>query len=112
YEDRMLVPTLHFRDGAETVARELFEYFKGAGLKVKRKEVEAALQKGYAAQRQFTERIQTAGRAALKRLQETGEIGIILLGRTYNVNDPGVNLDVPKKLRDFYGVNVIPMDFL
>jgi predicted CoA-substrate-specific enzyme activase len=112
YEDRMLVPTLHFRDGFDAVARELFECLKGAGLKVKRKEVEAALQKGYAAQRQFTERIQTAGRAALKRLQETGEIGIILLGRTYNVNDPGVNLDVPKKLRDFYGVNVIPMDFL
>jgi len=112
YEDRMLVPTLHFRDGLETVARELYEYFRDAGFKLRRKDVHAALVQGYAAQARFIERIQTAGRTALRRLQETGEIGIILLGRPYNVNDPGVNLDVPKKLRDFYGVNVIPMDFL
>ena len=26
--------------------------------------------------------------------------------------DKGVNMDIPPKLRKFYGVNVIPLDFL
>ncbi|HXK62720.1 MAG TPA: hypothetical protein PLP42_22775, partial [Acidobacteriota bacterium] len=41
-----------------------------------------------------------------------GGLGIVLVGRPYNVNDSGANLDIPRKLRDYYGVNVIPMDFL
>ena len=26
--------------------------------------------------------------------------------------DTGINMDIPRKLRKFYGVNVIPLDFL
>jgi len=36
----------------------------------------------------------------------------VLVGRPYNIYDSGANLDVPRKLRDYYGVNVIPIDFL
>ena len=36
----------------------------------------------------------------------------MLVGRPYNVHDAGMNLSVGQKLRDFYGVNVIPLDFL
>ena len=39
-------------------------------------------------------------------------MGIVLVGRPYNMYDKGVNMDIPRKLRTFYGVNVIPMDFL
>ena len=35
-----------------------------------------------------------------------------IIGRPYNMYDKGVNMDIPRKLRTFYGVNVIPMDFL
>ncbi|MBN2172317.1 MAG: hypothetical protein JW819_13440, partial [Candidatus Krumholzibacteriota bacterium] len=36
----------------------------------------------------------------------------LLLGRPYNLYDDGVNLGIPGKLRDFYGVDAIPLDFL
>jgi predicted nucleotide-binding protein (sugar kinase/HSP70/actin superfamily) len=39
-------------------------------------------------------------------------LGIVIVGRGYNIYDPGVSLSIPRKLRDYYGVNVIPMDFL
>ena len=36
----------------------------------------------------------------------------MLVGRPYNIYDAGVNMDIPAKLRRYYGVNVIPIDFL
>jgi len=59
-----------------------------------------------------SERTWPAGREALAILESTGEPGIVLVGRSYNVHDRAVNLDVPGKLRDYYGINVIPIDCL
>ena len=36
----------------------------------------------------------------------------MIVGRPYNIHDPGVNLSTARKLRDLYGVNVIPIDAL
>ncbi len=36
----------------------------------------------------------------------------MLIGRPYNMYDKGINMDIPRKLRKFYGVNLIPLDFL
>jgi predicted nucleotide-binding protein (sugar kinase/HSP70/actin superfamily) len=36
----------------------------------------------------------------------------VLVGRPYNMYDKGINLNIPSKLRKYYGVNVVPMDFL
>jgi len=53
-----------------------------------------------------------AGRRALAALDETGEPGLLLVGRSYNLYDRNINCDVPRKLRRNYGANVIPLDFL
>ena len=37
---------------------------------------------------------------------------LVLLGRSYNIYDRGINCDIPRKLRHRYGANVIPLDFL
>ena len=37
---------------------------------------------------------------------------MLLVGRPYNLFDPVVNIDIPRKLRDLYGVNVLPLEFL
>jgi len=37
---------------------------------------------------------------------------MVLVGRPYNVHDAGVSLAVARKLRDQYGVNVLPVDAL
>jgi hypothetical protein len=67
---------------------------------------------GYIAQRMFREECEAAGREALDILDKSGEAGVILVGRPYNVIDKEANLDVPGKLRDYYGMNVIPIFFL
>ena len=51
-----------------------------------------------------------AARSAV--LEQTGEPGLVLAGRGYNIYDRGVNCDIPRKLRHRYGANVIPLDFL
>ena len=48
----------------------------------------------------------------MRTLIETGEPGVVLLGRAYNLYDRSINCDIPRKLRTQYGVNVIPLDFL
>jgi predicted nucleotide-binding protein (sugar kinase/HSP70/actin superfamily) len=37
---------------------------------------------------------------------------VVLVGRAYNIYDPGLNINIPAKLRDQYGIDVLPMDFL
>jgi predicted nucleotide-binding protein (sugar kinase/HSP70/actin superfamily) len=81
-----------------------------ARLGVKRAVADRAFAAGWAAQERFRASYQAAGREALARLEQTGESGIVLVGRPYNIHDPGVTLSVARKLRDHYGVNVVPID--
>ncbi|GAB4243390.1 MAG: hypothetical protein Kow00129_02530 [Thermoleophilia bacterium] len=108
--DRILSPTMHFRRGPEYVKESLVEAMKQ--FRIKPATVTRAVEDAYAAQADFRRLLLQAGAEALALLQEHGEMGIVLIGRPYNVYDPGVNMDIPAKLRKYYGVNVIPMDFL
>jgi len=47
----------------------------------------------------------------LQRLRDQHEPAIVVIGRPYNVNDAGVNLDLPRKIADL-GYTVVPLDFL
>ena len=108
--DKLIKPTVHFREGMEYVKKELAPLAKrfGARSKLAARAVEA----GYEAQARFKAAMLEAGQRVLSQLKESGDLGIVLVGRPYNINDSGANLDVPRKLRDYYGVNVVPMDFL
>ena len=72
----------------------------------------SALDAAYKAQDVFRGKLLAAGAEALERLDLAGELGVVLVGRPYNMYDKGINMDIPRKLRKFYGVNVIPLDFL
>jgi predicted nucleotide-binding protein (sugar kinase/HSP70/actin superfamily) len=109
-QGRLLVPTVHFRHGQEFVAKELAKF--AAGLKITRRKSNQALRAAYAAQSDFDRALLSAGNRALAALEQTGEPGVILVGRPYNLYDRSVNCDIPRKLRKTYGVNVVPMDFL
>jgi predicted nucleotide-binding protein (sugar kinase/HSP70/actin superfamily) len=74
--------------------------------------VETAVKEAYQAQNEFRERLVVAGAEALASLEEHDQLGIVLLGRPYNIYDSGVNMDIPAKLRRYYGVNLVPLDFL
>jgi len=108
HRDKFLSPIVHFRLGRETVAKELWATSKklGASKRAHERAVEAA----FRAQERFFAELRVHGRRAIEILEKSDSMGIVLLGRPYNVNDPGVNLNVAAKLRDYYGANVIPLD--
>ncbi len=110
HRQKFLVPALHFQMGREYVQRGLAEAMRRLG--VGRRANERAVDAAYAAQREFQARLLEAGRRALEVLDRTGEPGILLVGRGYNIYDRNINCDVPRKLRHRYGANVIPIDFL
>jgi predicted CoA-substrate-specific enzyme activase len=107
---KLLSPTLRFADGRQKVAAELQRFFRPFGLA--RRAVAEAVRAAFAAQDEFDGRLVAAGREAMGRLRASGAPGIVILGRPYNVHDFGVNLSVPRKLRENYGVNCVPLDFL
>lgn len=107
---KILCPTVYFRLGHDHVRRQLHNYF--SHFDVTRKANDAAVAAAFAAQACFTEQILAAGREACDILEKTGEPAALLVGRPYNIYDRASNCDVPRKLRDLYGVNVLPLDFL
>jgi predicted CoA-substrate-specific enzyme activase len=108
--DRLIMPTLHFRRGPAFVKEAMRVALEPFG--VPARTVDSAIDLAYGAQAEFRTRLIQAGADALAVLDERGEVGIVLIGRPYNLYDPGVNMDIPAKLRKHYGVNVIPIDFL
>jgi predicted CoA-substrate-specific enzyme activase len=113
FEERagqFLTPTVYFRLGRNHVKRQLADYFRRLG--VGRKQSDRAVDAAYAAQSEFTARLIKEGRKACATLEKTGEPAVLLVGRPYNIYDRSGNCDVPRKLRDLYGVNILPLDFL
>jgi len=107
---KLLVPTLHFQLGPAQVKSGLAECMRPLG--ISRRASDRAVDAAYAAQREFQARLLELGRRALDVLEKTGEPGLVLAGRGYNIYDRGINCDIPRKLRHRYGANVIPLDFL
>lgn len=107
---RVLCPTLRFDQGVEGVRAELVRVVKDLG--VPGNVAWRAFDAGVEAQQAFRRAYQEAGARALAKLGETDDPGIVLVGRPYNLHDAGVSLSVARKLRDQYGVNVVPIDAL
>ena len=108
--DKLLSPRVRFRSGREQLVRDLREV--GARFGADERRLRAALDAATRAQDEFRGSLLAAGAEALATLEETGELGIVLVGRPYNMYDKGINMDIPRKLRKFYGVNIVPLDFL
>ncbi len=107
---KFLTPLVHFREGRKRATKELEAFFKTLG--IGRRTVAQAASAGFEAQDKFQWKILDAGRKALADLRRNDAMGIVLVGRPYNIHDAGVCLSVAQKLRDYYGVNCIPLDFL
>ena len=110
FRAKFLTPTLHFQLGPAQVKGALAECMRPLG--IHRRVSDAAVDAAYTQQREFQERLLELGRRALEVLERTGEPGLVLVGRGYNIYDRAINCDIPRKLRHRYGANVIPLDFL
>ncbi|MBP2674668.1 MAG: CoA-substrate-specific enzyme activase [Deltaproteobacteria bacterium] len=107
---KLLSPTVRFRDGEKYMVEDLFECFGPLG--VSRREIRDGIRDGFREQARLKELLHGAGKEAVERVTAAGADAIILLGRPYNLYDRDINLNIPTKLRDQYGGNVIPIDFL
>lgn len=110
FVDRFLYPRVHFREEMEKVESQLYQEIHNLGIFrfLHKKAVEA----GFHAQNAFREKIKEMGRKIFPMISNSSISFIVLLGRPYNLYDPGLNLSIPQKLIDLYGQNVIPLDFL
>ena len=106
---KLLSPTVQFRDGEKYIMEDLVDCFGPLG--VSRKETGRGSATGTASRRNSASFLQVAGRQALERSRRRG-------GRHRPAGPPVQHLRPgrqpghPGKLRDHYGGNVIPLDFL
>jgi len=108
--DFIVSPSVHFREGMKFVEKQLWDFANSFG--ISRKRHRQAVNAAYSAQDLFRRDLKAEGRRALDLLEKHDETGIVTVGRPYNVMDSEANIGVPGKLRDYYGVNVIPHFFL
>lgn len=105
---RVLQPVVHFEYGKEHVSdtlRKLAEDIGQTGEKV-----ETAIKTAWESLDKYSKDIVNRGIEILDNLRE-GEMALVVVSRSYNGCDRGMNLNLPEKLRDL-GVISIPMDFL
>ena len=105
---KVLQPVLHFGFGREHLEKELIEFSKSLHRGSKR--VKKALEKAERFQALFFQALLNRGKEVLNEAGPDDKV-MVIVGRPYNSCDSGVNLEIPKKLRDL-GVLPIPMDFL
>ena len=108
--EKLLYPNIQFRSGRAFVTDQTMSMARELG--ASRKENRIAVDAAYMTRNRFLRSIAEKGKSVLNAVGEKELDCVILLGRPYNLYDAGLNLNIPAKLRDLYGVNVIPMDFL
>ncbi|MGB8992391.1 MAG: acyl-CoA dehydratase activase [Desulfobaccales bacterium] len=108
YGARLLFPVLYFGRGKRRLRQGLQDLGRQLGVGTFR--VNRAMLKAQAAQQAYYERMSARGREILDTLPPDGKL-MVLVGRPYNAFDPGMNLNLHRKLRQL-GVQALPMDFL
>ena len=105
---KMLQPRIHFSRGEKFVRRVLEEFAMGLG--ASRALARRAVDEAYAAQARFAQSLQDRGREVLAGLRPQ-DTALVIISRPYNGCDPGLNMNIPEKLRDL-GCLAIPMEML
>jgi predicted CoA-substrate-specific enzyme activase len=102
-------PIIDFSRGKAFISKELKRVFDRYDLS--RNDIDRAMDIAQKAQDNFTKAIKTKGLEVLSENANTKNPLIVITGRGYNAFDPGVNLEIPKKISNL-NVLAIPMDFL
>ena len=105
---KVLQPPLHYLRGRAAIETSLIRMGHRIGLGTR--EIRNALRAAEEAQARFYRSLKENGGRVLEGLRED-QRAMVILGRPYNNYDAGINLNLPKKLRDL-GVLPIPQDYL
>ncbi len=109
-KEKLLYPNVQFRKGLSFIQNTLLKSVSALG--VSRKKNKMALKTADNVQNAFKEKRLLYGKNILNSVIKNKIPAVVILGRPYNLYDPGLNLNIPAKLRDIYGINTIPMDYL
>jgi len=107
--ERILIPILDFSQGDADVIKNLADVAVKMGFS--RKKGKKAALAGIESQQRFEADQAALGRELLKQLRQSGQLGVVLLARSYMSQDTGANLGIAEKLAQL-GVVPIPLDFL
>ena len=80
-------------------------------LSLTKREIKKAWIKAREEQDNIEKTLMKQGAEAILKLKKENEIGIVLIGRTYNLYDGGLNISLPEKISE-YGFTVIPVDMI
>ncbi len=105
---RPITPVIDYSRGWEFIEGELSKAFRPFG--VKRGQIKKAVTVAQERQREFEIWLKTRGEEVFKEIN-SGRDAIAIMGRAYNAFDPGVNLEIPKKLSQM-NVLTLPIDML
>ncbi|MFC1555577.1 acyl-CoA dehydratase activase [candidate division KSB1 bacterium] len=103
-------PHIAYQRGEEYIRKELYRALRS--FSVRQEKINRALLYAEQAQNEFRKALLKIGQETLGKI-ESGEYGrcLLIIGRSYNTCDDGLNLNIPKKLRDL-GTIAIPMECL
>jgi len=107
YNVQVIQDDFHFYR-QEKLLQELIQLGKRLG--GTKRAVREAIRRAWNEQHRFEEEIKRSGRRALRLISEEHK-GIVIISRSYNGGDRGINLNIPGKLRKL-GAIPIPLDFL
>ncbi|NQT73341.1 MAG: hypothetical protein HQ553_11340 [Chloroflexi bacterium] len=108
-QGKMLTPFIDFSMGDKEVIENFTKVARQLGFN--RWRGKAAAQLGLKAQRRFEKARERRGRQLLKQIRDNGQIGVVILARSYMSQDSGANLGIAEQLARL-GVVPIPLDFL
>ncbi|MBI5562008.1 MAG: CoA activase [Deltaproteobacteria bacterium] len=104
----ILRPVVHFNQPEAGLRKEFYAF--GKTLDRDKRAVDAALRSAFGAWDEFNRRLVARGKEAIDALKPA-DTALVIVGRAYNTTDTGLNLELPKKLRDM-GTIAIPFDML
>jgi len=102
----IIKPVINLRRNRTFMINELTASFKRFG--VKKYRISRAINTAQKAQDDFLDAIKAKGNDVLSDIKDKT---IVIIGRSYNALDSGVNLEIPKKLADL-DILSVPFDFL
>jgi len=104
----VLSPVIYFNRREKTMGKYFYDF--GSKLGKSRGEVDKALKAAHGAWDEFGAKLLARGKEVLDTLKPT-DTALVIVGRSYNTTDSGINLELPQKLRDM-GTIAFPFDML
>ncbi len=104
----IVTPIIHFNEREKAKKKQFYELGKMLGRS--KAMVDKAVKVAWEAQNSFYKSLQDIGKDVLDNLP-SDDTALVIIGRSYNTADSGINLELPLKLRDLKTL-AIPYDML